>query len=99
MLESQPDPGFMGVIPWLLIIGFVWVFIVPAIRRKKSVLRLPSLEQYLAQHPKCQSGKQVTCYACGGNSIYLWWLYGPQVGQGPKKHICRTCGKELWHSL
>lgn len=85
------------IFPLLFLIGIAvvgggWVI------RWLQVTRLPTVNEYLAKHPGCRKRNGVACSQCGSTSIYLWWLYGPQAGRGPKKHICRTCGTALWHS-
>ncbi len=60
---------------------------------------LPTLGEYKRQHPDAGLPKGgVKCCHCGSNQLYLWWLWGPRAGGGPKRHICRSCGETLYRS-
>lgn len=98
MTGSQPDGGLLGLLPLIFIIGIPLLIILSWRKRIKSATNLPTVEQYLEKHPDTKKKNGIACNLCGSTNIYLWWVYGPEVGRGPKKHICRTCGKELWHS-
>lgn len=79
---------FFGII--LLIIIISWS------RKVKEVSDLPTLDEYIRRHPACKKRGAVSCFKCDSTGIYIHWLYGP--GVGPKKHLCRTCGTDLWKS-
>ena len=74
-----------------MVIFLVFIFIISNNRKRlKEVTDLPTFKQYIAQHPEAKKQGKVHCHECDSSNIYLWWLHGPQVGSGPKKHICRT---------
>ena len=77
---------------FLFILGF-WAI------RWYLISTLPSVKEYKLQNPKAVDKKgNVRCIHCNSNNVYLWWLFGPAAGYGPKKHICRKCGITLWKS-
>ncbi len=60
--------------------------------------KLPSLSEYLAQHPDCQTEdkESAKCYSCGSDKV----IFQPLTGHGdPRyKHICLSCKKTLFKS-
>lgn len=102
--------GVVGVLLWFMPLAHVnnffavWFFVLFLIVafwvvRILMVSSLPSIEEYKQGNPKAVDRHgNVRCVHCNSNNIYLWWLFGPQVGFGPKKHICRKCGSTLWKS-
>lgn len=93
------------IVEWLFDNFFaVWFFVLFLIVafwvvRILMVSSLSSIEEYKQGNPKAVDRHgNVRCVHCNSNNIYLWWLFGPQVGFGPKKHICRKCGSTLWKS-
>lgn len=86
------------LIVFLTVFGvLVAIIIVNITNATGSMNSLPTFDEYLAQNPNCKKGSRVCCNRCGGTNVHLWWLWGPQH-EGPKKHICRTCGTDLWRS-
>lgn len=68
-------------------------------RRLIQFFSLPTVQQYVARNPSASHERGgLNCVTCGSSSIYIWWLLGPGQGSGPKKHVCRSCGTDLYRS-
>ena len=86
--------SFSVVFP--LIVGALALF---WLIRYTQLRSLPTFEDYRRRYPQFVSLKGgVRCFKCNSSNVYLWWFYGPGAGWGPKKHICRGCGTDLYRS-
>ncbi|CAH0533229.1 hypothetical protein VST7929_01093 [Vibrio stylophorae] len=60
--------------------------------------KLPTLEDYLAQHPECKTEdpESAKCFSCGSNKVIFQPL---SAHADPRyKHICLSCKKTLFKS-
>lgn len=79
-------------VPLIILLGWIWT-----LRLYTKLRALPTFDEYRRRYPQSVSGG-VRCNKCNGSNIYLWWFFGPSYGVGPKKHICRACGSDLYRS-
>jgi len=57
----------------------------------------PTLSQYLAKNPSCQTDdKGIRCNACGSGSLKNWGIGGPADIR--RLFICNHCGSELYRT-
>lgn len=82
-------------VPIILIMTFI-----AANRSQRQKLaewrRLPTLEEYLAQHPECRTDAGAACSACHAASLYQRGLNG--VSSSQRIHVCDECGAQLYRS-
>lgn len=85
-----------GVVFFLFVVGLslLWWLL-----RYSRLHSLPTFDDYKRRYPQHVSPKGgVRCFKCNSSNVYLWWFFGPGAGGGPKKHICRGCGTDLYRS-
>jgi hypothetical protein len=62
----------------------------------QSYFDMPKLNEYLKEHPKCNTGNGIKCINCGSKSIRNWGKFGPNSSF--RVHICNHCGLHLYRS-
>ncbi|MDD1781010.1 hypothetical protein LRP49_07315 [Enterovibrio sp. ZSDZ35] len=60
--------------------------------------KLPSFEEYLDDHPECETDdvKCVTCFSCGSDTVDI--VPVTTDGDPRQKHVCSVCQKALFKS-
>jgi hypothetical protein len=79
----------------LIIIGGVFIFFIQN-KNLESYYKLPKLEEYIQQNPKCATENGIKCVNCGSRSIKNWGLY--KSNSKERLHICNHCNSTLYKS-
>lgn len=77
--------GFFSAVPAALLWGLTanWRF----------WRSLPTLDEYLEEHPECNTGKGISCCTCGSRSIRNWGIAGADDWR--RSFVCNHCGNYL----
>ncbi|MCI1710837.1 MAG: hypothetical protein LKM39_11420 [Chiayiivirga sp.] len=57
---------------------------------------LPTVDQYLAEHPHCRTDRGIKCHSCNSTSIKNWGVFHATSEQ--RAFICNSCGKRLYRN-
>jgi len=81
------------VLAFILVVGYG---VRSLITQRRQWGRLPTLENYLAEHPDCRTGAGIKCASCGSKSIRNWGL--SSATDSLRTFICNSCGRSLYRS-
>lgn len=84
--------------PFIAIFAIIVSVFLYQARRFKTFTTGRSFEDYKREHAANVSAGRVTCFQCGGNSLYLR-NRGRGFGRVLNSHVCRQCGTELYRSF
>ena len=82
----------------LAINGLIYYFAFYSPQQQNDWENLPTLPEYLSQHPECKTedSENARCFSCGSDKVMfqpLTCLEDPRY-----KHFCVSCGKRLFRS-
>lgn len=89
--------GALVLISVPLLLGFVFVAANRTYRKKLAEWRkLPTLAEYLEQHPECKTDQGPVCNKCQATRILNRGLKRPDSPQ--RTHLCAECRTALFRS-
>ena len=91
--QAAAPSQFESIYP-IVAIAFMLAVLV-AIRATYKFIRTPTVSAYVKKFPHAHTQNGVVCAHCGSGSIFLSFVMGHY---GPKRHICRGCGRTLFRS-
>ena len=91
--QAAAPSQFDSIYP-IIVIAFMLAVLV-AIRATYKFIRTPTVSAYVKKFPHAHTQSGVVCAHCGSSSIFLSFVFGHY---GPKRHICRGCGRTLFRS-
>ena len=73
----------------------ILILIILSIYKKgsKSYFDIPTVDEYLEQNPKCNTGYGIRCVRCGSKSIKNQGLINSNSYF--RVHVCNHCGERL----
>lgn len=80
---------FIGAIILIILMNFVRYF---------RIMNYPTFDEYRRKNPGAFQYGIWTCVNCGSRSSYIMFYDNPGSTRGPKRHICRGCGKILYRT-
>lgn len=89
--------GLLVLLSVPLILGFTFFAANKEHRRKVAEWReIPTLDEYLAQHPDCRTDAGPACSQCHGTSTYNRGLSG--VTSKQRIQVCNGCNAQLFRT-
>ncbi len=81
----------------LIILIFIILSILNTFEKDpRSYFDIPTVDEYLKQNPKCNTGYGIRCVKCGSKSIKKQGLINSNSYL--RVHVCNHCGERLYKS-
>lgn len=88
-----------GTLIWVVVALVALALTVPFVTSVLGYFRwrsIPTLKDYLAANPQCQTPRGIKCLVCNSGSIKNWGL--TEANDKDRVFICNHCGTQLYRN-